>query len=373
MLPERPMSDLSADYDQLARSWTHEQLADHYTRARRRGERLPECDQDHRIRSAGRHARDRRSRMRDPQRRDPRAPRAARDRRPRARRPVARQRGGQRRRRPAPVSSCTRARRPSTRLHRRRVAAGRLRHRRAAPRGGAPEPRATVARASTRRRQFAGYRARSSTSTRTRPTLQQRSWTVSGASSRWTSSPRSQANPPTSSAGNTHLAPSRTPRPQASRGPVCVLGRRRRRSEAVARHDPLHSAGRLGDEPRGSQADAIVRSVAARPDGDAPLVAIPMARRQPTRASKRSPRCLGRRDRDRGIAIARPAPRPTRKQSRGPCRDAATGVIGMSPGRRKMRKERDSCARVVFRGTPRCVRCGPCHLRRCWRSSGCGA
>ena len=49
MLPERPMSDLSADYNRLARSWTHEQLADYYTRARRRGERLPECDQDDRI------------------------------------------------------------------------------------------------------------------------------------------------------------------------------------------------------------------------------------------------------------------------------------------------------------------------------------
>lgn len=43
------MSDLSAAYDQLARSWTHEQLAGYYDRARRRGERLPECDQDHRI------------------------------------------------------------------------------------------------------------------------------------------------------------------------------------------------------------------------------------------------------------------------------------------------------------------------------------
>ena len=43
------MSDLSADYNQLARSWTHEQLADCYNRARRRGERLPQCDQDHRI------------------------------------------------------------------------------------------------------------------------------------------------------------------------------------------------------------------------------------------------------------------------------------------------------------------------------------
>ena len=46
MLPERPMSDLSADYDQLARSWTREQLAVYYHEARRRGELLPECDQD---------------------------------------------------------------------------------------------------------------------------------------------------------------------------------------------------------------------------------------------------------------------------------------------------------------------------------------
>ena len=49
MLHERPMSDLSADYNRLARSWTHEQLADYYSRARRRGERLPECDEDHQI------------------------------------------------------------------------------------------------------------------------------------------------------------------------------------------------------------------------------------------------------------------------------------------------------------------------------------
>ena len=49
MLPERPMRDLSADYDQLARNWTHEQLAGYYNEARRRGERLPECEHDHRI------------------------------------------------------------------------------------------------------------------------------------------------------------------------------------------------------------------------------------------------------------------------------------------------------------------------------------
>ena len=40
---------------------------------------------------------------------------------------------------------------------------------------------------------------------------------------------------------------------------------------------------------------------------------------------------VGRDDPDRGIAIARPAPRPTRKQSRGSYRDATTGVIEMSP------------------------------------------
>ncbi len=43
------MTDLSATYDRLARRWTHEQLADHYHQAKRRGEELPECDQDHLI------------------------------------------------------------------------------------------------------------------------------------------------------------------------------------------------------------------------------------------------------------------------------------------------------------------------------------
>jgi hypothetical protein len=41
------MTDLSPTYDRLARRWTHEQLADHFHRAKRRGEQLPECDQDH--------------------------------------------------------------------------------------------------------------------------------------------------------------------------------------------------------------------------------------------------------------------------------------------------------------------------------------
>jgi hypothetical protein len=50
MLPEGPMTDVSATYDRLARRWTHEQLSDHFHRARRRGEELPECDQDHLIR-----------------------------------------------------------------------------------------------------------------------------------------------------------------------------------------------------------------------------------------------------------------------------------------------------------------------------------
>jgi hypothetical protein len=49
MLPERPMTELSAIYEQLARPWTHEQLADHYREAKRRGEQAPECDQDHLI------------------------------------------------------------------------------------------------------------------------------------------------------------------------------------------------------------------------------------------------------------------------------------------------------------------------------------
>ena len=44
------MSDLTAAYDRLARGWTHEQLAGRYRDAKRRGEQLPECDQDHLIR-----------------------------------------------------------------------------------------------------------------------------------------------------------------------------------------------------------------------------------------------------------------------------------------------------------------------------------
>jgi hypothetical protein len=40
------MGDLSATYDRLARRWTHEQLADRYQKAKRRGEQLPERDQD---------------------------------------------------------------------------------------------------------------------------------------------------------------------------------------------------------------------------------------------------------------------------------------------------------------------------------------
>ena len=44
------MTDLSATYERLARRWTHEQLADRYRQATRRGEGLPECDQDHLVR-----------------------------------------------------------------------------------------------------------------------------------------------------------------------------------------------------------------------------------------------------------------------------------------------------------------------------------
>jgi hypothetical protein len=44
------MTDLSAAYEQLARGWTHQQLAARYRDAKRRGEQLSECDQDHLIR-----------------------------------------------------------------------------------------------------------------------------------------------------------------------------------------------------------------------------------------------------------------------------------------------------------------------------------
>jgi hypothetical protein len=44
------MTDLSAAYEQLARGWTHQQLAGRYCEAKRHGEQLPECDRDHLIR-----------------------------------------------------------------------------------------------------------------------------------------------------------------------------------------------------------------------------------------------------------------------------------------------------------------------------------
>jgi hypothetical protein len=40
------MTELSAAYEQLAHPWTHEQLTDHYREAKRRAERVLECDQD---------------------------------------------------------------------------------------------------------------------------------------------------------------------------------------------------------------------------------------------------------------------------------------------------------------------------------------
>jgi hypothetical protein len=44
------MTNLSAAYELLARPWTHEQLANQYSDAKRRGEQMPERDQDHLIR-----------------------------------------------------------------------------------------------------------------------------------------------------------------------------------------------------------------------------------------------------------------------------------------------------------------------------------
>ncbi len=44
------MSDLSAAYEQLARPWTHEQLADQYSEASRLAAQTPECEKDPLIR-----------------------------------------------------------------------------------------------------------------------------------------------------------------------------------------------------------------------------------------------------------------------------------------------------------------------------------
>lgn len=44
------MTDLSATYDRLARRWTHDELAECYHQAVRRGQELPECEHDQLIR-----------------------------------------------------------------------------------------------------------------------------------------------------------------------------------------------------------------------------------------------------------------------------------------------------------------------------------
>ena len=77
------MSDLSAAYDRLARSWTHEQLAARYRDAKRRGEQPADATGPSDS-PADRHG-ERRSRMRQPQRGDSRDPRTAGNRNPRAR------------------------------------------------------------------------------------------------------------------------------------------------------------------------------------------------------------------------------------------------------------------------------------------------
>jgi hypothetical protein len=50
MLPDPPMTDLSARYDQVARTWTHDELGERYRQARSRGRELPGCEHDHLVR-----------------------------------------------------------------------------------------------------------------------------------------------------------------------------------------------------------------------------------------------------------------------------------------------------------------------------------
>ena len=69
-----------------------------------------------------------------------------------------------------------------------------------------------------------------------------------------------------------------------------------------------------------------------RPTGDR-LNALAIARGPTARDADAIVSSICPRDRKRGIAIARLVPRPTRKQSRGSCHDATTGVIEMSPNR----------------------------------------
>ena len=49
MLPDRPMSNLSAAYDRIARPWTHQQLGDRYREAERCGRQLPESEESDQI------------------------------------------------------------------------------------------------------------------------------------------------------------------------------------------------------------------------------------------------------------------------------------------------------------------------------------
>ena len=76
-------------------------------------------------------------------------------------------------------------------------------------------------------------------------------------------------------------------------------------------------------------------------------------RRRWRESSKRSSASAGAGAPFRGIAMARPTPRPTRKRSRGSCHDATTGVIEMSPEHNSaVGSSRSESARPArFRGT----------------------
>jgi hypothetical protein len=90
-----------------------------------------------------------------------------------------------------------------------------------------------------------------------------------------------------------------------------------------------------------------------------------MARRQRTRASKRSPRCLGRRDRDRGVAIATPEQLREPKQS---CRAQTAHAWMWAKARAKricstpaLRQATGSCRMCRYTTTGR----PPCGLADC--------
>jgi hypothetical protein len=107
------------------------------------------------------------------------------------------------------------------------------------------------------------------------------------------------------------------------------------RQAGSARHPRAARSLRDHTSPNGDEQDAALRGVRDQHSRGAGIPTLTSQRGCLCPESGSAMRGRRRRNRDwfRGIAIARPAPRPARKQSRGSCHDATTGVIEMSPRR----------------------------------------